>query len=81
MEAICPLSHLESSSVRQWPWAGWLQLHPLHHPELGISAWDPFSNLTLVCVIGGDRDVILLVCLCLAALDKAVRLSFNTTLF
>lgn len=36
MEAICPLSNLESSSIRQWPWAGWLQLHPLHHPELGI---------------------------------------------
>lgn len=37
MEATCPLSHLESSSVRQWPWAGWFQLHPLHHPELGVT--------------------------------------------
>lgn len=37
MEVTCPLSHLKSSSVRQWPWAGWLHLHPLHHPELGIT--------------------------------------------
>lgn len=37
MEVTCPLSHLKSSSVRQWPWAGWLQLHPLHQPELGIT--------------------------------------------